>query len=68
MPSIWQSFGEKILNKNLDRTGKLVASDRTVLAMKWIGAKRSFIKCSVSNKLGDGSEDYMVNIQRRKTK
>ena len=27
---------------------------------------RSFSKCSLSNKLDDGSEDHMVNIQRKK--
>ena len=27
---------------------------------------RSFFKCSLSNKLDDGSEDHMVNIQGKK--
>ena len=38
----------------------------SILTTKSVGAKQSFIKCSVSNKLEGGSEDHMVNIQGKK--
>ena len=33
-----------------------------------VGVNRSFVKCSLSNKLDDSSEDHMVNIQGKKDK
>ena len=36
------------------------------MTTKWIRVNRSLVKCSLSNKLDDGSEDHMVSIQGEK--
>ena len=36
------------------------------MTTKWVGVNRSFVKCSLSNRLDDGSEDHMINIQGSK--
>ena len=36
------------------------------MTTKWVGDNQSFVKCSLSNKLDDDSEDHMANIQGKK--
>ena len=36
------------------------------MTTKWVGDNQSFVKCSLSNKLDDDSEDHRVNIQGKK--